>query len=1343
MLISSNDENILIIDSACDQSIVSNSSFVVEHYTGVFYGVDGALPSMKSRKPLEVVNSCITCCTLNDKSKVLLVLNQCLLDSCSNQNESLLQPHQARAYGVVVNDVASRHLATDNKQGLQNLIVDGKILPLDFDGCKCYFSISKPTTDQLNSLPKFILTNTLPYTPQNMVVARNLKLKNLDLINKWRAQLGYPTYSTTSATLNNTTQLVQTLQSETREYMRDYYKTRVWALKPNRLNDVLYSDTFFSSIASIRSYKCFQLFAFKRAKFTTIKLMRRESQAPEAYEDVIRHVGAPNRTVTDNAKVCKSVKWVTINRRFCIETGLTVPHHQHQNYAEREGGVFKFRILKLFHNTPHAPIQYWCYAAEFLDQVGTYLSSTALQGRTPREKLLGHTPDISIFRFSWFQPVWYYSPTLSFPKDKMEPGFFLKLADNTGDSFAYEILPARSYEDIPLRKNPTVLVRCIVREREYGDDKAPLYRKEDVKIDIYNSGGKSVPDPEFDEMDLTYSSPTKTIMDKVPNPPLKKRVRFKEPPSTSDPVKSSSLADLELDLPKFVSSASTGMDIASDIDSNPIEENQMLPELGEPLTNTPVIGTSSERQRIVTPDSEDEECMGVDVNEADNDSLITDLNTQLDLAEEDDTDPKVDSIISHRYLEGVLEANVCFNDGITSWVNMDVVKNENPKLVADYVMSTDLGMVSNGIWRRWARAFLRSIRLAIRRLRKTHIFGFGSSTHEPFPSALSHDGVKYARRAATTASKKPKAKKHKTFKHGLEVPRTWKDIIRIDAEAGNRRWQEAVEQEVAALVQHGCFDFKTPNYKPPSDYQYCRLHFVYDIKSDLRYKARLVCDGSRVDPRGMSTRATVVKTISVRLLDVIASAQNLKVLCGDIGNAFIQATTKEKIYTRLGSEFTSRAGCIALIVKALYGLTTSAERFRTLLADFIRSLGFTPTRYDRDVWLRLRDDKDGYDYICTHVDDFKIVAREPEKWLQYVQDSFLVKESGPRKYYLGNDYSYHDHLGLWTFGGATYTKEAIARVERIFGCLAKQSTPLPVTDCHPEVDQSPLLGLDDHRKFQMLLGMLQWLVTICRPDLCNLVSSLNRFGACPRETHLNLAVRGFGYLKQVPDPKIAIDHRPLQFKRTKPNYEVIKPDFLQDYPDAKEEMDPGFPEPFGPVMDTTFMVDSDHAHDLKTRRSLTGILGFVGSTLVLWKSKRQGAIASSTYAAEFAALRMATEEAISLRYMLRCLGCNLPAGKQPTVIFGDNLGTILSASNPEADLSKKHVALSYHIVRESIAAGIAVPYWLKGQWNPADILTKQIPRPGFRTHCDFLFWRPDYHVRDSNNLSEIESKDDN
>ena len=37
-----------------------------------------------------------------------------------------------------------------------------------------------------------------------------------------------------------------------------------------------------------------------------------------------------------------------------------------------------------------------------------------------------------------------------------------------------------------------------------------------------------------------------------------------------------------------------------------------------------------------------------------------------------------------------------------------------------------------------------------------------------------------------------------------------------------------------------------------------------------------------------------MKSISVRLLDLIADALGLQVLCGDIGNAFIQAMTKEK-----------------------------------------------------------------------------------------------------------------------------------------------------------------------------------------------------------------------------------------------------------------------------------------------------------------------------------------------------------------------------------------------------------------------------------------------------------------
>ena len=107
-------------------------------------------------------------------------------------------------------------------------------------------------------------------------------------------------------------------------------------------------------------------------------------------------------------------------------------------------------------------------------------------------------------------------------------------------------------------------------------------------------------------------------------------------------------------------------------------------------------------------------------------------------------------------------------------------------------------------------------------------------------------------------------------------------------------------------------------------------------------------------------------------------------------------------------------------------------------------------------------------------------------WIDQIASVFLVKEQVPRKYYLGNEYTYHDGQDMWTHGYQTYATDSVSRVERLYGCLPKESTPLPVTDCHPEMDESPLLGLDDHRKFQMLLGILQLMVILGRPELYQL-----------------------------------------------------------------------------------------------------------------------------------------------------------------------------------------------------------------------------------------------------------------
>ena len=99
------DENIAVIDSGCDQCIISNNSFVVKSYSGVYYSIRGALNGMISNSTLELVSQAYVLLVCPYDTTVLVVLHQVLLDRDPGQTETLLQPHQIRANGVIVDDV--------------------------------------------------------------------------------------------------------------------------------------------------------------------------------------------------------------------------------------------------------------------------------------------------------------------------------------------------------------------------------------------------------------------------------------------------------------------------------------------------------------------------------------------------------------------------------------------------------------------------------------------------------------------------------------------------------------------------------------------------------------------------------------------------------------------------------------------------------------------------------------------------------------------------------------------------------------------------------------------------------------------------------------------------------------------------------------------------------------------------------------------------------------------------------------------------------------------------------------------------------------------------------------
>jgi hypothetical protein len=125
----------------------------------------------------------------------------------------------------------------------------------------------------------------------------------------------------------------------------------------------------------------------------------------------------------------------------------------------------------------------------------------------------------------------------------------------------------------------------------------------------------------------------------------------------------------------------------------------------------------------------------------------------------------------------------------------------------------------------------------------------------------------------------------------------------------------------------------------------------------------------------------------------------------DIGNAYLESVTKEKVYFIAGPEFASREGHVMIIYKAHYGLRSSGLRWHEKLADILRVMGFFPSLAEEDIWMR--DKGDHYEYIAVYVDDLAIASRNPQgiiDALEATPHSLKLKGTGPLLFHLGCDF---------------------------------------------------------------------------------------------------------------------------------------------------------------------------------------------------------------------------------------------------------------------------------------------------------------------------------------------------
>jgi hypothetical protein len=271
------------------------------------------------------------------------------------------------------------------------------------------------------------------------------------------------------------------------------------------------------------------------------------------------------------------------------------------------------------------------------------------------------------------------------------------------------------------------------------------------------------------------------------------------------------------------------------------------------------------------------------------------------------------------------------------------------------------------------------------------------------------------------------------------------------------------------------------------------------------------------------------------------------------------------------------------------------------------------------------------------------------------------------------------------------------------------------TGYRPELDTTPELDARRANYFQGLIGIMRWMCELGRIDILVPVAMLSRFLAAPREGHLEQCFHIFAYLKQHGRSSLVFDDEVPTFDESR----FRKVDWGDHYPGAKEQIPLNAPEARGESITMSCFVDADHAGCRATRRSHTGVLIYINRAPIIWYSKRQNTVESSTFGSEFIAMKTAVDLIEALRYKLRMMGVAIDG---PTSIFCDNEAVVKNTTMPESTLKKKHNSIAYHRVREALAAQFVRIAKEDGETNLADGLTKCLPGPRLKDIFSSILW---------------------
>ncbi|KAM1070145.1 hypothetical protein TB1_002021 [Malus domestica] len=501
----------------------------------------------------------------------------------------------------------------------------------------------------------------------------------------------------------------------------------------------------------------------------------------------------------------------------------------------------------------------------------------------------------------------------------------------------------------------------------------------------------------------------------------------------------------------------------------------------------------------------------------------------------------------------------------------------------------------------------------------------------------------------------------------LVEPATFKSAMKVPV------WFHAMQEEIDAL--HHQHTWSLVHLPPNKNLVGCKWVFKLKKNSDgtvARHKARLVAKGFSQEP-GLDygeTFSPVVKPTTVRLVLALAAHFNWNLRQLDVKNAFLHGFLTEEVYMAQPPGFGDAAHpeLVCKLHKSLYGLKQAPRAWNDRFTSFLPSLGFQATYSDSSLFVKTV----GSDIVVLllYVDDIIITGSSTHLIQQVIHSltaEFDIKDLGVLHYFLGIQVT-KTAQGLF-LSQSKYITDLLQKVEMMESKAC--DTPCLPNNRLLKDDGTPY---NNPTVYRSIVGALQYL-TFTRPDIAFSVHQVCQFMQSPMVSHFTAVKRILRYLKGTLSVGMAYTRGDLTLKA---------------------------------------FSDADWAGDPNDRRSTTGLVIFLGNNPISWSSKKQNTVSRSSTEAEYRAMSTTSAELDWIQQVLDFM--HIKSAPTP-VLFCDNLSAIALSFNPVQHQRTKHIEIDVHFVRERVAKKQLVVQFVSSREQFADILTKGLSAPLFRSHC--------------------------